>query len=138
LQQPGVYHCGCGGEGSDKPVSGVNALGRYWIRNRGRVQGPFTEERIQGLLRRGRFSRSFHVSEDKKEWLPASEFPELFAGVGRGSVDVDEESPFQSGGSPFDDDDLAPAKVRSSSKRSKRSMPVPADDDDDEDWEDDD
>lgn len=119
-------------------------MGRYWIRNRGRVQGPFTEDRIQGLLRRGRFSRSFHVSQDNKNWYPASEFPELFAGVGRfGSADESDDGPFQTGISPFDDDDLPPARVRSSGGRSaaqRRAAPVQEEDadDDDEAWEDDD
>ena len=127
-------------------------MARYWIRNRGRVQGPFSEERIQGLLRRGRFNRHFHVSEDRKNWYPAGEFPELFAGAG-GPEPVDEESPFSSGGSPFDDgedeDDLPPVSTPTSERKrkpSRRRASVPDDDEyedddddeDDEDWEDDD
>lgn len=137
-------------------------MARYWIRNRGRVQGPFSEERIQGLLRRGRFNRHFHVSEDRKNWYPASEFPEFFAGSG-GPEPAEDESPFSSGGSPFDDDsdehDEPPAAVptaerkrRSSSGRRRRPRDEEEDDyddeedddegedleDDDEDWEDDD
>lgn len=125
-------------------------MARYWIRNRGRVQGPFSEERIQGLLRRGRFNRHFHVSEDRKNWYPASEFPELFAGVGKPEP-ADDESPFATGGSPFDDDpgedDEPPVEVptserkrRSSSRRaSVRDEDDDIDDDDDidEEWEDD-
>ena len=133
-------------------------MARYWIRNRGRVQGPFSEERIHGLLRRGRFNRHFHVSEDRRNWFPASEFPELFAGAG-GPEPVEDESPFGGGSSPFDDgftdeDDDPPASIPTSER--KRSSPsrrrraeedddddddedVSADsDDDDEEWEDDD
>ncbi|MGB4738660.1 MAG: GYF domain-containing protein, partial [Fuerstiella sp.] len=95
-------------------------MANYWIRNRGRVQGPFTAEQIQGLQRRGRFSRMFHVSEDNKSWHPAEDFPELFerARKSRSSRQDDddfEDTPFNSGGSPFDDDedDYAPPKKRS-------------------------
>lgn len=132
-------------------------MARYWIRNRGRVQGPFSEERIQGLLRRGRFSRHFHVSEDRRNWYPAAEFPELFEGVG-GPEPVDEdEGPFPSGGSPFDgdydEDDAPPAQLPTSERKRRRSRrPVEEDeyeddedddseddrDDEDDDWEDDD
>ena len=130
-------------------------MANYWIRNRGRVQGPLSLERIKGLMRRGRFSRHFHVSYDKKEWLPAEEFPELFetGRKRRGSSqddDYDEDdTPFRSGGSPFDnddeDDDDRPAR-KSSGKSAKRRAAVvddeddedDDDDDDDEDWEDDD
>ncbi|APZ92555.1 DUF4339 domain-containing protein [Fuerstiella marisgermanici] len=132
-------------------------MARYWIRNRGRVQGPFSEERIQGLLRRGRFSRHFHVSEDRKNWYPAGDFPELFAEAGGPEPD-DEDGHFRSGGSPFDDDedddyDDPPERSRRKTQRAskpqatRRRTSVPDDDDDDirdehddddEDWEGDD
>lgn len=109
------------------------------------MQGPFTVDRIQGLLRRGRFSRHFHVSEDKKEWAPAQDFPELFAGVGRGggSSDDDDEV-FHGGGSPFDDDDdedMAPTRAGRGSGGRKRRRPADdeaEDDDDDDELEEDD
>jgi len=118
-------------------MTGVGALERYWIRNRGRVQGPFTVDRIQGLLRRGRFSRHFHVSEDKKEWSPASDFPELFAGVGRdrGGSDDDDEV-FRGGSSPFDDEDLAPTRPNRSVRKSRGDEDEDDDDLEDEDEED--
>lgn len=129
------------------------------------MQGPFTLDRIQGLLRRGRFSRHFHVSEDKKEWYPAEEFPELFRGVSRGSRsashnddDDDDDDAFNGGGSPFDgdDDDMEPTRTsrgkRGGGRRSKRrdeefedddeveddDIDEDEEDDEDEDWEDDD
>lgn len=116
---------------------------RYWIRNRGRTQGPFTVDRIQGLLKRGRFNRHFHVSEDKKNWYPATDFPELFEGVvsKRGGSDDDEEV-FQGGGSPFEDDyDSPPAQVDRPGGGRRSQSPFDDDDDDvddDEDWDDDD
>lgn len=116
-------------------------MGQYWIRSRGRVQGPFTQDRIQGLLRRGRFSRHFHVSENKKSWFPAGDFPELFAGVGRQEAD-DDETPFNGGASPFDDDDMPPVRVGKGSKKASRARAdddedVEEEDDDEEEWEDD-
>lgn len=121
-------------------------MGRYWIRNRGRVQGPFTTDRIQGLLRRGRFSRHFHVSEDKKEWYPAEDFPELFRGVGRSSSrdmdDDDDDRAFSGGGSPFDEDDdedMQPTRTRKGRGGGGRSRPRDEEyDDDDDDLDDDD
>jgi len=111
------------------------------------VQGPFTQDRIQGLLKRGRFSRHFHVSEDKKNWYPAGDFPELFAGVGRASSsDDDDDTPFSGGGSPFDDDDMAPTRVGGGGKKKSRKRRVEEDDDDEyednddaaeDEWEDD-
>lgn len=52
---------------------------RYFIRIRGEVQGPFDDDRLQTLARRGRFSRSHEVSIDGgSTWSRATEFPELF------------------------------------------------------------
>ena len=115
-------------------------LGRYWIRNRGRTQGPFTLDRIQGLLKRGRFNRHYHVSEDKKNWYPATEFPELFEGVvSQRGGSADDEEVFQGGGSPFDDDfDAPPAQVERGGRGRRSQSPFDDDDDDDEEWEDDD
>lgn len=51
---------------------------QYYIRSRGRVQGPFTKERLHALSRRGMFGPHFHVSFDGQTWSSASEHPELF------------------------------------------------------------
>jgi hypothetical protein len=50
----------------------------YYIRIRGRVQGPFDSQTLQTMARRGRFARLHEVSQDGLEWFRASEFPELF------------------------------------------------------------
>lgn len=113
-------------------------MARYWIRNRGRVQGPFSEERIQGLLRRGRFNRHFHVSEDRRNWYPAAEFPELFEGVGAPAPAADDDGPLPTGGSPFDDeqhDDAPPAQIATADRRRRKSRRRPVDDEDYEDDE---
>ncbi|MEO1981622.1 MAG: hypothetical protein ABGZ24_13980 [Fuerstiella sp.] len=129
-------------------------MGRYWIRNRGRTQGPLSADKIHGLLRRGRFNRHYQVSEDRKNWYVATEFPELFpeAPAGRGGRggggDFDDDDDDYGGGgggggSPFDDDyEAAPPKRRSGSRRSRdddapRDSPFSEDDDeDDDDYED--
>ncbi|MEZ6125567.1 MAG: DUF4339 domain-containing protein [Planctomycetaceae bacterium] len=112
-------------------------MGRYWIRNRGRVQGPFNEERIQGLLRRGRFNRHYHVSEDGKNWYPAGDFPELFEGAG-GPIPADnDDTPFRGGGSPFDDDDEPPRPRSRKSEPARSGRRRPQDEDPDDDFNDD-
>lgn len=52
---------------------------QYYIRVRGKVQGPFTAGELQRLASRGRFARHHQVSADKQKWHRASEFPELLA-----------------------------------------------------------
>ena len=54
---------------------------QYYIRVRGRVQGPFDSEKLRQLARRGQFSRLHEVSTDGQQWQSAKEFPELFAPV---------------------------------------------------------
>jgi hypothetical protein len=51
---------------------------QYYIRSRGRVQGPFTPEKLRELAARGRFARHFEVSADGNIWSLASGFPGLF------------------------------------------------------------
>jgi hypothetical protein len=54
---------------------------QYYIRSRGRVQGPFTPTRLKELARRGKFSRYHHISGDRINWERASAHPELFPDV---------------------------------------------------------
>ena len=131
-------------------------MGRYWIRNRGRTQGPLTADKIHGLLRRGRFNRHYQVSEDRKNWYVATDFPELFpeapssrGGRGGGGDDYDDDydgGGGGGGGSLFDDDyesESAPPKRRGGRKRSRdedaprKSSFHDEEDDDDEDYDDD-
>lgn len=108
-------------------------MGKYWIRNRGRTEGPFDEEKIQGLMRRGRFNRHYQVSEDKKSWYPASDFPELLATgrPGRGGASGGDSGP----SSPFDDDldaDAPPVRRKPAKSTPVRKSRSPFEDDDDE------
>lgn len=51
----------------------------YYIRIRGRVQGPFDEQKLQALVKRGQFSRMHEISPDGIQWTSASTHPQLFA-----------------------------------------------------------
>ena len=103
----------------------------YYIRIRGRVQGPFDVDQIRSLARRGRFHRNYEVSTDRKEWCQAEEFPELFSrseGGGRSAAEAEPEKPR----SPDLGDALDPRTVRHAARR-----PVDDEDDDDGSFEDD-
>lgn len=51
---------------------------QYYIRVRGRVQGPFETDQLHSMAKRGQFSRLHEVSNDGNTWRPASESPNLF------------------------------------------------------------
>jgi hypothetical protein len=54
---------------------------RFYIRLRGRVQGPFEIEQLHSLARGGQFSRLHEVSNDGEAWTAAKDRPELFPRV---------------------------------------------------------
>lgn len=49
----------------------------YFVRSRGRVQGPFTLAALQRRLKAGTLSRFDQVSTDRKNWDPVSKMAEL-------------------------------------------------------------
>lgn len=51
----------------------------FYVRIRGRVQGPYESERLRQLVKRGQLSRMHEVSTDKVTWVPAADYPDLFA-----------------------------------------------------------
>jgi len=51
----------------------------YYIRVRGRVQGPFDLEQLKRLRQRGQFSRAHEVSADQTSWQSASILDAVFA-----------------------------------------------------------
>lgn len=51
----------------------------FYVRIRGRVQGPYDVEKLRSLVRRGQLSRMHEVSNDKVAWRQAADFPDLFA-----------------------------------------------------------
>jgi len=50
----------------------------FFVRIRGRVTGPHTEEKLRVLAQRGQFSRVHEVSTDGMAWESATDHPELF------------------------------------------------------------
>lgn len=50
----------------------------YYIRVRGRVQGPFDLEQLKKLRQRGQFSRAHEVSQDQASWQSASILDDVF------------------------------------------------------------
>jgi hypothetical protein len=54
---------------------------QIYIRSRGRIQGPFSEEQLKLMARKSQFSRMHEVSKDGVTWSRASASPELFATV---------------------------------------------------------
>ena len=54
---------------------------QLYLRVRGRVLGPYDEEKLQSLVRRGQLSRMHEVSTDGAHWVRASTYAELFVGA---------------------------------------------------------
>ena len=52
---------------------------QHYIRIRGRVLGPYDQEKLQTLARRGQLSRMHELSPDGISWVRASSYPELFS-----------------------------------------------------------
>lgn len=50
----------------------------YYIRLRGKVQGPFTLTRLKSRYEQGMFNRFYEVSTDRIHWQSASSLPGLF------------------------------------------------------------
>jgi hypothetical protein len=53
---------------------------QLYIRMKGRVLGPYDQEKLQMLARRGQLSRMHELSADATNWVRASSYPELFVG----------------------------------------------------------
>jgi hypothetical protein len=51
----------------------------FYLRIRGKSQGPYTLDQLHGFVRRGQLSRLHDVSNDGVTWGRASAYPELFA-----------------------------------------------------------
>ncbi|MCH2136845.1 MAG: hypothetical protein MK101_09730 [Phycisphaerales bacterium] len=45
-------------------------LDEYWVKYKGRVQGPFTLSQLNRGIKRGKLSRSHSVSSDRRTWRP--------------------------------------------------------------------
>ena len=53
---------------------------QYYVRIRGRTQGPFGLEKLQTLVRRGQLGRIHEISLDGTNWQSAAKVPKLFEG----------------------------------------------------------
>ena len=51
---------------------------RYYVRIRGKVVGPFPVEQLESLRDRNRLQADHEVSNDRRQWRPASQIPGLF------------------------------------------------------------
>lgn len=51
---------------------------RLYVRVRGRVRGPFDEEKLRALAKRGQLSRIHELSEDGEHWTRAADNLDLF------------------------------------------------------------
>lgn len=65
----------------------------YYIRLRGKVQGPFTQARLKSRYEQGTFNRFYEVSTDQIHWQSASTLPGFFAGNPPAETSVENEAP---------------------------------------------
>ncbi len=79
----------------------------YYVRIRGSVHGPYTEETVMKLAQAGKVSRAHQISLDGKEWQSAQDFPHLFA-----ARRVENKSTGGTGGAP-----VAPAAASGAPKQ---------------------
>jgi hypothetical protein len=66
---------------------------QFYVRIRGRVQGPYEADKLRALVRRGQLSRMHEVSNDRVVWKQAADFPDLFSTPDMRSVNHDAEAP---------------------------------------------
>jgi hypothetical protein len=55
----------------------------YFVRDRGRVEGPYTRDQVRNLFSLGRIGWDCQLSSDREQWKPASEFEGVLAPVER-------------------------------------------------------
>ncbi len=64
--------------GAAAPGAAAGMGGRYWVRLRGRVTGPFDMATLQRQLRQGQISRMHQVSTDQVTWKSAADVEGLY------------------------------------------------------------
>ncbi len=52
--------------------------GEYYVRIRGRVHGPLSQQKLHSLVQKGQLSRIHEISPDGRSWQPAAKMTELF------------------------------------------------------------
>lgn len=63
----------------DTQGEAINHVETYYVRVRGRIQGPFTIEQLKAMRQRGQFSRAYEVSSDQITWITAGKLDSIFA-----------------------------------------------------------
>lgn len=64
---------------------------QLYIRVRGRVLGPYDQDKLRSLARHGQLSRLHELSTDGTSWVRASTYPELFVSQERQAVLTEEQ-----------------------------------------------
>lgn len=68
---------------------------QYFVRVRGKIQGPFDTQALQSMARRGKFARHHEVSIDGVDWHKAFDYPELFPERKKRKAKEEEEDTFE-------------------------------------------
>ena len=90
----------------------------YYIRVRGRVQGPFDLDQLKKLRERGQFSRAHEVSSDQASWQSASILEAVFVAPKRAAPAKVEPTPEERFVEAVDVEEAVPSpKARTSSTK---------------------
>lgn len=68
---------------------------RYWVRSRGKVQGPFTLDELRTRRDRGLLARFHELSDDHASWFPAARLTDLFPPVQAPRASYSEAEPVE-------------------------------------------
>jgi hypothetical protein len=69
-------------------MAGEDAAETWYVRARGRVQGPLSWAQLRALRDRGQLARFDQVSRDRQSWAPADSLEHLFPRAGAGGAFV--------------------------------------------------
>jgi hypothetical protein len=69
-------------------MAGEDAAETWYVRARGRVQGPLSWAQLRALRDRGQIARFDQVSRDRQSWSPADSLEQLFPRAGAGGAFV--------------------------------------------------
>jgi uncharacterized RDD family membrane protein YckC len=77
----------------------------FYVRNRGKISGPYDTGGLQKLVRRGLLSRIHEISEDRTTWNRAGDYEDLFPATAAVAAMAKHQSE-QSHEQPADSDDI--------------------------------
>src|SRR5262245_54063292 len=69
-------------------MAGDDAAETWYVRARGRIQGPLSWAQLRALRERGQLARFDQVSRDRQSWAPADSLERLFPRTGAGGAFV--------------------------------------------------